>query len=140
METERANTLSESKITLPAVMTTRTRGHLKRSISIHLAATRNSLDIPAEMTTSMVVDRAIMKAPTMEQTSAAVAVEREIMVATTDTRDAIKKTVVMTMMTTTTMMRNAVVITSTMDVVVLECQSLCGNAAKTYIVNYLLCS
>lgn len=122
MGTERANILSE-RITLPAVMTTGTRGHLKGRISIHLAAMRNSLDIPAEMTTSMVVDREIMKAPIMEQTSAAVAVEREIMAATTDTRDAIKKKV-MTMMTTMTMMtRDAAVITSTMDVVGLECQS-----------------
>lgn len=123
METERANILSESTVTLQAAMTIRTQGHLKGSISIRLAAMRNSLDIPAEMTTIMVVDREIMKAPIMEQTSAAVAVEREIMVATTDTRDATKKTVTTTTTTTTMMMmRDAAVITSTMDVVVLECQ------------------
>lgn len=125
MEAERASILSESTITLPAAMTTRTQGYLKGSIGIRLAATRNSLDMPAEITTSMVVDREIMKAPIMEQTSVAVAVEREIMVATTGMKDAIKKTVMMTMMTTTRrmMMRDAAVITSTMDVVVLECQS-----------------
>lgn len=122
METERANILSESTVTLQAAMTIRTQGHLKGSISIRLAAMRNSLDIPAEMTTIMVVDREIMKAPIMEQTSAAVAVEREIMVATTDTRDATKKTVTTTTTTTMMMMRDAAVITSTMDVVVLECQ------------------